>query len=72
MLKQLRLIRVKYCSFLRWYDIVLDWESLCAVIPIRTHTRELGCRWEDTKEWENMRRAAKKASTCRSMTLKVR
>ena len=68
MLKQLRLIRVKYCSFLRWYDIVLDWESLCAVIPIRTHTRELVGR--HTKE--NMRRGAKKASTHRSMTLKVR
>ena len=41
-------------SFLGWYDIVLDWESLCAVIPIRTHTRELECRWEDTQQkiWE--------------------
>ena len=41
-------------SFLGWYDIVLDWESLCAVIPIRTHTRELECRWEDTQKkiWE--------------------
>ena len=37
-------------SFLGWYDIVLDWESLCAVIPIRTHTRELECRWEDTQK----------------------
>ena len=55
-------------SFLGWYDIVLDGESLCAVIPIRTHTRELVGR--HTKE--NMRRGAKKTSTHRSMTLKVR
>ena len=56
-------------SFPGWYDIVLEWESLGAVTPIRTHTRLQSAGRKTHKIWEEQQ---KKGSSQRSTTLKVR